>query len=244
MLTFDPKEMPKSLGILDAASRDLEDGLFHALKAWSMMSLIMEDRLEETPDTLSAIRGELDRAQWLAPADAMINGVSASVRAILFEDYAQASRQSATALRAQPNNIFAMQAMTLCRFHAGDHEAAYRLSNKNRNVADVTKYGAMCNLHHALLCLRTQRPEEALETARAAVEAVPAYRAPNRQLVALYAAAGRPEAAQNQAAHLQQIEPEFSVERLLEDHSYPAHTLRETGTLEQARKTLATPQAG
>ena len=238
VLSFDPSEMPNSLKILDAASRDLEDGLFHALKAWSMMSLVMEDHLEESRDTLAAINVELEKARQLAPGDAMVYGVSANVRAVLFEDYSQAVTMSTSALRAQPNNVFATQAMTLCRFNAGAHDAAYRMSRDNQIVAAATKYGAMCNLHHALLCLKTNRADEALAASRAAVHAVPNYRAPSRQLVALYAANGLIDKAIATVTALSAVEPEFSIERLFNDPEYPANTLRETGVLDRARTML------
>ncbi len=238
VLTFDARVMPRSLDILTEAADVINDGLFHALRAWAMMSLIMEDRLEETRDTLSTVRGELEQARLLAPGDPMVLGLAANVNAILFGDYVEAFRLAAAALKGQAGNIFATQAMSLCRFHMGSQDIAYRLSRQNRDIAELTKYGAMCNLHHALLCLRTRRADEALEASRAAAEAVPAYRAPNRQLVALYAAQGKVNKAMARAVELSKIEPGFSVERLINDESYPANTLRETGTLARAKREL------
>lgn len=238
VLTFDHSIMPNSLDILDEAVGVLQDGLFYALRAWSMMSLIMEDRLEETRETLTAIRGALDCARLLASGDPMVTGIVANVYAVLFEDHAEAFKLAAFALKGQPNNIFAAQAMSLCRFQMGSLDAAYFLSRRNRDIAEFTKYGAMCNLHHALLCLRTQRAEEAIEASRAASEAVPAYRAPSRQLIALYAAGGQLDAAMAQSNKLSQIEPGFSIDRLISDERYPANTLRASGMLEQAKQQL------
>lgn len=238
VLTFDHSVMPRSLNILNEASGMLQDGLFYVLEAWAMMSLIMEDRLEETPDTLSAIKAALDRARLWSPADPMVTAIAANVQAILFEDYAEAFRLATLALKAQPNNIFATQAMSLCRFNLGAQDAAYQLSRQNKEVAELTKYGAMCNLHHALLCLRTNRPDEAITSSRAASEAVPQYRAPSRQLVALYAAGGQLEAASAEAERLTGIEPGFSVDRLIQDERYPANTLRTTGVLAKAKRSL------
>lgn len=238
VLSFDPEIMPRSLEILSDASDVLEDGLFYALRAWAMMSLIMEDRLEETRETLSSVKGALERALWLSPGDPMVAGIASNVQALLFENYSEAFRLSASALKSQPNNIFATQALSLCRFQLGAHDIAYQLSRRNREVAGPTKYGAMCDLHHALLCLRTDRPEEALVSSKAAADATPGYRAPNRQLVALYAAGGQIEQAGNQAALLGRIEPEFSISRLLDDERYPANTLRSTGILDKARREI------
>lgn len=238
VLTFDHVVMPRSLDILNEATGVIQDGLFYVLQAWAMMSLIMEDRLEETRDTLSAVRAALERARVLAPGDPMVTGIAANVCAVLFEDYSEAFKLSASALKGQPNNIFATQAMSLCQFHMGSQDAAYLLSRRNRDIAEPTKYGAMCNLHHALLCLRTRRPDEAIESSRSASEAAPAYRAPSRQLVALYAAGGQLDAASDQAVKLSKIEPGFTVDRLIHDERYPANTLRESGILARAKRTL------
>ncbi len=238
ILTFDQSIMPRSLDILDEAAGILPDGLFFALRAWSIMSLVMEGRIEETQETLSAVRGALERARSLAPGDPMVNGIVANVHSVLFEDYEKAFRLSSMALKGQPNNIFAAQAMSLCRFQLGSQEAAYLLSRRNRDIAEFTKYGPMCNLHHALLCLRTRRAAEAIAASRAASDAVPAYRAPSRQLVALYAAGGQVDEAMAQSAKLSEIEPGHSIDRLLNDESYPVNTLRASGVLDQAKQAL------
>jgi tetratricopeptide (TPR) repeat protein len=238
VLSFDHALMPLSLNILDHAASELEDGLFFALRAWSIMSLIMEVRLEETPETLCAVQSALQHAQRLSPDDPMVLAIIANVRAVFFEDYAGALSLSNKALRWQPNNVFATQAMALSRFNTGSSEAAYVLSRRNRSIAQATKYAAMCDLHHALLCLRTNRPEEALDASRSAAEATPGYRAPNRQLVALYAATGQLKEASTQAALLAKIEPDFALDRMLHDTSYPTNTLRASGTLSRAKQAL------
>ena len=238
VLTFNHQTMPQSLDILRQATSDLDHGLFHALRAWAMMSLIMEGRLEETGDTLAYVRGELDAARQLALGDPMVNAVVANVTALLFEDYSEALRLSAAALRGQRSNIFALQAMSICRLNMGARDTAYELSRRSRIVAEATKFGAMCSLHHALMCLRTNRPAEALESSRAAAEAVPCYRAPNRQLVALYAASGQVAKATKQAVHLASIEPEFTLDRFLFDDSYPTNTLRSVGMLDRASQAI------
>ncbi len=238
VLTFDHKVMPKSLHILDEATELIDDGLFHALRAWAQMSLIMEGRFEETTETISSIRALLDRASKASPGDPVVNSLVANVSAILLADFERASSHAVLALKSQPNNIFAVQAKSLALFHIGAYEEAYLLSRQNRDVAEPTKYGAMCNLHHALLCLRTRRSEEAVLVSRAAVEAVPSYRAPSRQLVALYAASGKLEKAKAQASLLKSVEPDFTTEKLLMDEAYPANTLREVGVINRAKRHL------
>ncbi|MEP4195685.1 MAG: hypothetical protein ABJL99_08625 [Aliishimia sp.] len=239
VLSFDEAEMMQSLNILAQATDHLNDGLFHALRAWALSSIVMEDRLPETNDLQTEIREALDLAQRLNPEDAMVAGIVANVSVILFEDFERAQPIARAALRDQPNNIFAVQALSLCRLRAGNIETAYQLSKHNQGLARLTKYSAMCDLHHALLCLRIKRTSEAIESSRTAADATPGYRAPNRQLLGLYAAAGLKSDLTRQISQLGAIEPDFTVDRFLFDRSYPTNTLRAAGYLETANPLLS-----
>jgi len=239
VLSFDETEMMQSLAILSPATDHLNDGLFHALRAWALSSIVMEDRLPETNDLHTEIREALDLAQRRNPEDAMVAGIVANVTAILFEDFERAQPIARAALRDQPNNIFAVQALSLCRLRAGNIEIAYQLSKHNQGLARLTKYNAMCDLHHALLCLRTKRTSEAIASSRAAADATPGYRAPNRQLLGLYAAAGLKSDLTRQISQLSAIEPDFTVDRFLFDRNYPTNTLRAAGYLDDANPLLS-----
>lgn len=239
VLTFDYKVMPRSLEILSEATGIIQDGLLYALQAWSMMLLIMEEHLEETSESLAAVGAALEQARCLAPDEPMVNGICANVQAVLFENYSEAFKLAALVLKIQPFNIFATQAMSLCQCHMGLHEEAYVLSRRNQAIAEFTKFGAMCNLHHALLCLKTHRSDEALECAIAASGATPNILAPNRYLVALYATVGQLDDASTQEAELSMIEPEYIIHRLIKDERYPVNTLRNPGTLAGAKGKLS-----
>lgn len=238
ILSFEKSSMTGALRVLNEASEYLDDGLFYALKAWSLTSLIMEDHLVETDETRDKVRACLDRTVEGSSSNSMIAAIAANVQAILFGDYQAALATSRAALRDSPSNIFALQAASLCKFNQGDAEGSYHLSLRNLNIAKATKFRPMVELHHALLCLQLRHTDEALQSAKTAAAHSPAYRAPNRQLVALYAAGGALVDARAQIDKLSAIEPDFSVERFLADHDYPSHTLRSTGYLARAAKVL------
>ncbi|MCA0870112.1 hypothetical protein LCL97_04715 [Seohaeicola saemankumensis] len=238
VLSFDAGQMRNSLSTLDAAADHLDSGLFQALKAWAMTSMIMEDFLEEDAAVLAEIKGLLKRAQELSPREAIVAAITANVQAILLEDYNSALVLARQALRENPNNLFALQAMSAGRAARGDLDMAYDLSRHSTTIAGFSKFEAMCNLHHALLCITMQKREEALESSRIAADTSPNYRAPRRQLIALSALGQNPDQALDHIGDLKKIEPDFSVERFLFDRNYPSNTLRKSGYLSKVQPFL------
>ncbi|WP_156874952.1 hypothetical protein [Sulfitobacter alexandrii] len=239
VLTFDAAEMRSSLEVLDLANDEMDAGLYLALKAWAMTSMIMEGFLVEDATTLEEISALLARAEELSPGDPMMAAVSANVQAILFERHESAIGLARRALRENPNNLFALQALSVGRAARGELEQAYALSRQSKFISALSKFEAMCNLHHSLLCISLQRTEEAVASSNVAAERSPAYRAPRRQLIGLHAAQDKPAESIRLMNELRTIETDFDMERYLFDRSYPSNTLRKSGYLDRARQTLA-----
>ncbi|MGL5011883.1 MAG: tetratricopeptide repeat protein, partial [Paracoccaceae bacterium] len=68
--------------------------------------------------------------------------------------------------------------------------------------------------------------ETAISCFEAARARAPHFRAPLRHLIFLYLKRGQPENAMRALANLKQIEPDFSLDLIRNDPSYPAGTLR------------------
>ena len=230
--------MQTSLSVLDTANDQMDAGLYLALKAWAMTSMIMEGFLVEDGATLEEIASLLIRAEELAPGDAMMAAVSANVQAILFEKHNEAISLARRALRENPNNLFALQAMSVGRAAQGAFDQAYEFSRHGKVVSALSKFEAMCNLHHSLLCMSLQRTEEAVASSKVAADKSPTYRAPRRQLIGLHAAQSETAETLKRVSELETIEAGFNIERYLFDRSYPSNTLRKTGYLDRARRTL------
>lgn len=234
VLSFDPTQMHKSLSVLDEASNHLEMGLFFAFKAWAMTSMIMEGFLEESKQTLEEIKMLLIKAQERSPSEGMVAAVCANVECILFENHQSAIALARRALRETPNNIFALQAMSASRAATGQMDIAYELSKHGQFVSSLSKFSAMSNLHHALLCISMHRSSEAVQSSENAAKLAPTYRAPRRQLLGLYAAGNNRVEAQIALNGLRDAEPDFELDRYLFDRSYPSNTLRKSGYLDKA----------
>ncbi|MEN8891693.1 hypothetical protein [Planktotalea arctica] len=238
VLSFEPNQMHESLSVLSQASERLDAGLYSALRAWALTSMIMEGFHDENAQTLEEIKMYLIKAQELAPGEGMVAAICANVKSILFEDFNEASALARRALRENPNNIFALQALSASRAAEGRANLAYELSRHAQAVSSLSKFGAMCNLHHALLCISMQRGDEAIQSSEIAIDLAPKYRAPRRQMLALYAAGGKQEQTQTALKAMRNVEPDFNLDRYLFDRRYPSNTLRKSGYLEKAMKSL------
>lgn len=234
VLSFDPSQMHQSLSVLDKASNHLNAGLFSALKAWAITSMIMEGLIAESQETLEEIKMLLTKAQERSPSEGMVAAVCANVECILFENHQSAIALARRALRETPNNIFALQAMSASRAATGQMDIAYELSKHGQFVSSLSKFSAMSNLHHALLCISMHRSSEAVQSSEIAARLTPKYRAPRRQLLGLYAAGNHRVEAQIALNGLRDVEPDFELDRYLFDRSYPSNTLHKSGYLDQA----------
>jgi hypothetical protein len=234
ILTFDKDQMFSSLTLLDQAIDYMNDGMFQALRAWALASIILEDFLPDNPDNREEITRLIADAQRLSPNNSMVSAIISAVHVMMFEQFNDALVAAQSALRDNPNNIFALQAMSVCKAKRADYDRAYLLSKHGKTISSFSKFEPMCNLHHALLCLQVGKQDEAQASSELAVEYNAHYRAPKRQLLGLYAAAGDIQRARSISADLAALERDFSIERFLYDRRYPARTLRDRGILDAA----------
>jgi DNA-binding SARP family transcriptional activator len=234
VLSFEPDQMREGIWELDMALAHMEGGLFMALKAWAMTAMIMEGFEAETIETLDEIQSLIVKARELSPSEGIVAAVVANVQSTLFEDHNEAISMARRALRENPNSIFALQGLSNSRAASGQAQAAYEISKQGQTIAAFSKFAATCNLHHALLCIAMHRTDEAIKSSNAAADLAPQYRAPRRQLLALYAAEKNVERAHSAVEDLQLVEPDFHLDRYLFDRSYPSNTLRKSGYLSNA----------
>lgn len=244
VLSFRAGRMENSLSVLDDATSHLRAGLFFAAKAWALMSIMIEGHRAEDADGIGEVRALLRLAEESSRGEAMVAGLSANVMAVLLQDYETAATLARRALRENPNNLFALQALAVCRTARGDFEAAYRLSCHSQTVAALTRFEGMCNLHHALMCIKLNRLGEAASAAARSSELLSSYRAPKRQLIALGALEDSPQDIHEAVESLRRIEPGFELDRYLFDRSYPTDTARDAGLLDAVKSRMGLPGKG
>ena len=112
------------------------------------------------------------------------------------------------------------------------------LSLRAREIARYSPFRHWWDLYHCITCVANDHSELAIEAAEAAVRQAPFFRPAYRHLVALYAQQGRFDRAIKIAERLERIEPGFTLDRLVNDDTYPVRTLRTKGLLDPVRAML------
>lgn len=137
------------------------------------------------------------------------------------------------AVTLSPFNAFARWAQAAALIRIGDNDMALEAARKGVELASSTAY-----VHHwegmaGLAALRGGRHAAAIAHYESAYYRAPNFRAAMRHLLFLYLWAGEREKASRVYRGLLRAEPDFSVDRMLNDPDYPAVTLRKSGLLQQ-----------
>jgi tetratricopeptide (TPR) repeat protein len=169
------------------------------------------------------------------PGNSTVLAIMSNVRQHLFGDTRGSLEYARRAVELNPSNPLALWSRASANLYAGEHVASHgdavlgrHLMGRARNrfFWDNQLFGA------EMMLGRLDRATELLEGVRSQR---PGFRPPHRYLIALHAHAGREEQALASAEQLKRLEPDFSIERLLRDESYPASLVRRSETLAQDR---------
>lgn len=237
-LSFNGARMRAALDHARAAQEERADGVYLAVQAWIMMSMILEEFLPEDRTNLDEIRDLILRAERASPHCPMVNAISATLKVTLFEEFDAAYVAARRSLKANPSNFFAMQTLAACSVRLGNLDKAYATSRRCSQMARGSKFEAMSAIYHVLICLQSTREEEAFELTRYAADIAPDYRAAQRTLVGLLGQRGALSEANARLQKLGALEQGFTLDRFFNDPDYPVHTLRRTGVLAQAQMRL------
>ena len=181
----------------------------------------------------------IEEALRLDGDNSFIMSLAALTRVMLFEDPAGAMDLARPAMEANPNSAFALQSISMAHMVSGNTTSAYLISKRSHFIAGGSKYGYWWDLFHCLACIAARRFDEALPLAHSAARRAPGFRPPLRALIALHGHRGEPAEAKAAAARLQRIESRFTMQRFLEDSSYPNNTARAAGLLDMPHESLA-----
>ena len=154
--------------------------------------------------------------------------VSGSYMRILGHPH-EANEVARRAVRLNPSNPFAIDALASAMYLMGRTEDGYRLALTARNLTLNTTCSHFFDMSFCLASILTNRKEQALSLASIAAGLSPNFRAALRHQIALLAHSGNLEEAAAIATRLAQVETDFTVDRLVNDPSYPVGVLRTAG---------------
>jgi tetratricopeptide (TPR) repeat protein len=121
------------------------------------------------------------------------------------------------------------QAAALSR--AGDNVGALEAARRGAEIAARTAHVHWWEALSGLVAMRSEKYAEAIAHYEAAHYRAPGFRAAMRHLLFLYLWAGEREKAGRVYKGLMRAEPDFSVDRMLNEPDYPAVTLRRSGLI-------------
>ncbi|MEM9271230.1 MAG: hypothetical protein AAGA78_20105, partial [Pseudomonadota bacterium] len=128
------------------------------------------------------------------------------------------------AVHINPHNPLALDAMMEATLYVGKFEEAHRLATRTLYLMLNSPFKHWWDMGCCLTSVVTGRYEEARVFAQAAHALAPHFRPPLRYMTALFAYQGEPEKARLAMERLRQLEPGFSLDRMISDENYPVAT--------------------
>lgn len=183
--------------------------------------------------------GLTEEAQWLARralevdvfnTSAKVAGANAAL--FLQGNVEKAGELAASAVDMQPLNPFARWSLSSAALYAGDMSRAQSNARIGSHMTRNSRRRFWWDLQKGATALVSGDLRTARTTFASAHEQHPNFRPPLRYLIALYANEGKMAEAIQAADMLRKLEPDFSIDRLLRDKSYPASLLFRSESLD------------
>ncbi|WP_146586805.1 AfsR/SARP family transcriptional regulator [Puniceibacterium confluentis] len=238
MFSFEPDALREADSLLSQAHDVDQNGIYLGWRSLVRMIQLIE-LLEDNPQALR------EEAAWFnqrAIEDSMDNSLVqalvAQVRVMGLGDAVGGMEMADLAVEQNPSNGFAWTAKAMSHMRAGAPELAIKYSTQARQIARFSPFRQWWEVNHCVVNIACNNPAEAIAAGEAAARAAPSLRPAHRHLLALYALDGQMDKALATAEKLSRIEPGFTLDRFVNDETYPVRTLRAKGLLEPIRALL------
>lgn len=197
--------------------------------AWRSMvrQIMIVERTEPDRERLAAeAKRFVAEALQTCKGNALVLGLVAQLGVMLDGDIAASEVLARDAMTASPHNAFSHGAWATVALRAGRGRVALSAAIRASGLARRSPYIHWFNGLVGLSATTLGEYDIAIQYYEMAHARAPHFRSAIRHLLCLYHATGNAEAAHCMARKLAVLEPDFQIERLREDDSYPAHTLR------------------
>ncbi|WP_306131461.1 transcriptional regulator [Roseivivax marinus] len=238
MFSFQPGALREADALLAQAHEIEGNGIYTAWRSLARTIQLIE-LLEPDREALIDEIQELNySALSEAPNNALVLALLSQVRIMALGDAAGGVDLAERSVERNASSGFGWLSLSVSRMLAGEPSQAMALSLRAREIARYSPFRHWWDLYHCITCVANDHSELAIEAAEAAVRQAPFFRPAYRHLVALYAQQGRFDRAIKIAERLERIEPGFTLDRLVNDDTYPVRTLRTKGLLDPVRAML------
>lgn len=232
IFSLDPVEFETADRLLSEAFEISPRGVFLAWKAQLNVMRLVE-RTGGCPEGLAdSVRALSRRAMELDPWNSVVLATLANAHLLLDRNKSAALDFANRSVELNPLNPLALDSKARGLLHAGRLEEAYAYSKRSQLVCSTSPNKFFWDMGLCVNATFLGRNEEALRLAKTASASRPGFTAPLRYKTVLLANSGDIEGARDTAKQISSQEAGFSVNRLVNDPTYPVAPLRERGLLE------------
>lgn len=200
-------------------------GLYLAWRAQIKAIQRVERHGEDTRGYIEAGDAFCERALELEPNNSMVLATVANTSGHLLGNKLRSLSLAKRSVLLNPSNPMAWWSLASANVYSGDAKSSYMNATMARRLAFLSPHRFWWDNQLFGAALVLGRIDEAHGLAESAYSQNPIFRPSLRYLIAFYANAGRDEEALLAAKALSELEPDFSIERLVKDREYPASLL-------------------
>lgn len=210
---------------LQTANELAPRGLFHAWLAQVKAIQFIERFASDLDGLKEAGRAHIAKALEHEPQNSMVLATVANTYGQLLRDHESALLFARESVLRNPANPMAWWAQSSANMYRGNTKLSYKSALMARRLARTlpNQFWWEMQAYGAALC--SGKLDQARQYAENAHVWNPNSRPALRYLIALHANAGDEEKAASAAKKLRLLEQDFSIDRLVNDHDYPASLL-------------------
>ncbi|NJM84312.1 MAG: hypothetical protein HC844_19365 [Tabrizicola sp.] len=231
MFSYDAQRLRAADDMLVEALDIATSGRIYAWRCLVRQIMYVE-RTEPDYRRLEAEADEFARkALELSKANPLVLALVGQVRVMIDANPEAGTVLARDAVALSPFNAFSHAAQASALIRGGDYGAALQSARRGTEIAARTAYAHWWEATSGVAALNAGQITSAIAHLEAACYRAPSFRAAMRHLVFLYLAAGAREKAARVLKALLRAEPDFTLDRIINEPDYPAVTLRRSGLL-------------
>ena len=231
MFSYDAARLRAADQMLIEANDIATSGRIYAWRCLVRQIMFVE-RTEADYPRLMAEADEFSRkALELSKANPLVLALVSMARVMVDENPEAGTVLARDATAMSPYNAYSYSAQAGALIRNGNDALALEAARKGAEIAARTAHVHWWEALSGLAALRGEHYASAIAHYEAAHYRAPSFRAAMRHLLFLYLWAGERDKAARVLKGLLRMEPDFTLDRILNEPHYPAVTLRRSGLL-------------
>lgn len=234
IFSFDAEQLTR----IDRRLQQITDGPERAVAlGWRTQISVIRDieQLTNTPDeTVEHGLSLATRALEANPMNSLVLSATANAQVFLNWDIDTGAELSRLAIRVNPSNPLAWWSYANVALYSDDTETALKSARIASQLAENSQLRFWCKFQLGLAALQHGDVELAKRSLEASAAIAPRFRPPRRYLLTIYAHQREMKRAAKMARNLEEIEKDFSLDRLISDDTYPISLARKMNLIDAA----------